>query len=144
MKQTARKLNTAIHNFLTLRASGINWAKQAAPGKWSNKQIIGHLIDSAHINLQRFVRCTYEDGFKLIYFQEEWVAAQHYNEADITELLKLWELVNLQIVRVLTNYPADRELAECDNGRYESSLNSVAFLAEDYIQHIQHHLNQLN
>lgn len=143
MKQTAQKLSTAVHDFLTVQAPGINWANQAAPGKWTNKQIIGHLIDSAHINLQRFVRCTYEDGFKLIYFQEEWVAAQHYNEADITELLKLWELVNLQIVRVLANYPTNRELAVCDNGRYEPSLNTAAFLAEDYIAHMQHHLNQL-
>lgn len=143
MKETAQKLSTAVHDFLTLQTPGINWANHIAPGKWTNKQIIGHLIDSAHINLQRFVRCTYEDGFKLIYFQEEWVTAQHYNEVDITELLKLWELVNRQIVRVLANYPTSRELAECDNGRYEPSLNTVAFLAEDYIVHMQHHLSQL-
>jgi hypothetical protein len=144
MKQTAQKLTTAIDDFLTLKAPDINWANLAAPGKWTNKQIIGHLIDSAHINLERFVRCTYEQGFKLIYFQEEWVAAQHYQDVNTAELLKLWELVNRQIARVLANYPADRELAQCDNGRYEPSLNTVAFLAEDYIEHMQHHLNQLS
>jgi len=143
MKQTAQKLTTAIDDFLNLKAPAVNWEKHAAPGKWTNKQIMGHLIDSAYINLQRFVRCTYEEGFKLIYFQEEWVTAQHYQEADTAELLKLWELVNRQIIRVLANYPADRELAECDNGRYEPSLNTVAFLAEDYIGHMQHHLKQL-
>jgi hypothetical protein len=143
MKETAQKLATVTDEFLTRRAANINWENQAAPGKWTNKQIIGHLIDSAHINLQRFVRCTYEEGFKLIYFQEEWVAAQHYEQADITELLKLWELVNRQIVRVLANYPADRARVKCDNGRYEPSLNTVAFLADDYIVHMQHHLNQL-
>ncbi|MFA6248145.1 MAG: DinB family protein [Mucilaginibacter sp.] len=143
MKETAQKLTTAIGEFLTRKAQFINWETHAAPGKWTNKQIIGHLIDSAHINLQRFVRCTYEEGFKLIYFQEEWVSAQHYQDADISELLKLWELVNRQIARVLANYPADREQIRCDNGRYEVSFNTVAFLAEDYIEHMQHHLKQL-
>jgi len=143
MKETAQKLTTAIDEFLTRKAQFINWETQAAPGKWTNKQIIGHLIDSAHINLQRFVRCTYEEGFKLIYFQEEWVVAQHYQDADISELLKLWGLVNLQIARVLANYPAERVQIKCDNGRYEASFNTVAFLAEDYIEHMQHHLKQL-
>jgi len=143
MKETAQKLTAAIDDFLNLRTSQINWDNQAAPGKWTNKQIIGHLIDSAHINLQRFVRCTYEEGFKLIYLQEEWVIAQHYHDADITGLLKLWELVNRQLVRVLANYPADRTQVKCDNGRYGPSFNTVAFLAEDYIVHMQHHLNQL-
>lgn len=144
MKETAKKLTDVIDDFLTQKATSINWDNQAASGKWINKQIIGHLIDSAHVNLQRFVRCTYEEGFKLIYFQEEWVAAQHYQEADIAELLKLWELVNRQIVRVLTNYPAGRTQIKCDNGRYEPSFNTVAFLADDYIEHMQHHLNQLS
>jgi hypothetical protein len=143
MKETAQKLTTAIDEFLTRKAQFINWETHAAPGKWTNKQIIGHLIDSAHINLQRFVRCTYEEGFKLIYFQEEWVIAQHYQGADISELLKLWELVNLQIARVLANYPAERVQIKCDNGRYEPSFNTVTFLAEDYIEHMQHHLKQL-
>jgi hypothetical protein len=144
MKETAQKLTAAIDGFLTQKATSVNWENQAAPGKWTNKQIIGHLIDSANINLQRFVRCTYEEGFKLIYFQEEWVIAQHYQDVDITDLLKLWELVNRQIVRVLVNYPADRAQTKCDNGRYEPSFNTVAFLAEDYIEHMQHHLKQLS
>jgi hypothetical protein len=143
MKGTAQKLTAVIDAFLSRQVPSVNWENRAAPGKWTNKQITGHLIDSAHINLQRFVRCTYEEGFKLIYFQEEWVAAQHYQDADITELLKLWELVNRQIVRVLASYPANRTQIKCDNGRYEPSLNTVAFLAEDYIVHMQHHLNQL-
>jgi hypothetical protein len=143
MKQIAQNLSDNISGFLNIKATGIKWENQPAPGKWSNKQIMGHLIDSAHINLQRFVRCTYEECFKLVYLQDEWVATQHYQEADVTELLKLWELVNRQIVRVLTYYPADRAGIKCDTGRYEPSFNTVAFLADDYIVHMQHHLNQL-
>jgi hypothetical protein len=101
------------------------------------------LIDSAHINLQRFVRCTYEERFKLIYYQEEWVQAQHYASADIDELLQLWQLVNKQIVRVLANYPAGRWQITCDNNKGEPVYNTVEFIASDYIAHMLHHLNQL-
>ena len=102
------------------------------------------MIDSAHINLQRFVRCTYEGGFKLIYHQDEWVAAQHYKDADAADLLKLWELVNWQIARVLNNYPADRWQTTCDNSREGTGYHTVEFLAKDYIAHLQHHLDQLS
>lgn len=143
MKDTALNLSNAIDDFLTHRAADVNWENNAAYGKWTNKEIMGHLVDSAQINLHRFVRCTYEEGFKLIYLQEEWVQAQHYCNADISDLLKLWELVNRQIVRVLENYPPERTQIKCDNGRDEPSLNTVEFLAADYIVHMQHHLNQL-
>jgi hypothetical protein len=143
MKETAQNLSNAIDDFLTHRSADVDWNNTAPEGRWTNKEIIGHLIDSAHINLQRFVRCTYEDGFKLIYLQEEWVQAQHYRDADVDDLLKLWELVNRQIARVLENYSPERTQITCDNGRYEPSSNTVAFLAKDYVGHMQHHLNQL-
>ncbi|MBB5394427.1 DinB family protein [Mucilaginibacter sp. AK015] len=143
MKQTAKNLQAVIDDFLCTKAHLINWDNEPPAGKWTNKEIIGHLIDSAHINLHRFVRCTYEEGFKLIYFQDEWVQAQHYRHADIVEILKLWELVNRQIVRVLHNYPPGRTQVKCDNGRYQPSFNTVSFLGDDYIAHMQLHLKQI-
>jgi hypothetical protein len=107
------------------------------------KEIIGHMIDSAQINLQRFVRCTYEDNFKLIYEQDEWVAAAHYQDADIKEILDLWILLNRQIIRVLNNYPESRLQAQCDNDKNVVSLHTVQWLADDYIRHMQHHLAQI-
>lgn len=126
-----------------IRTSQINWDLKPAPHKWSPKEIIGHLTDSAQINLQRFVRCTYEEDFKLIYFQDEWVAAQQYQKADTTTVLLLWRLINGQIQRVLDNYPADRWQVKCDSGRNSVSLNTVEFLAYDHVAHMQHHLKQI-
>src|SRR6187549_2095402 len=52
-----------------------------APGKWSPKQILGHLTDSAANNHQRFVRAQEQDPLKLPgYAQEHWVACQHYEQ----------------------------------------------------------------
>ncbi|TFF34935.1 DinB family protein [Mucilaginibacter psychrotolerans] len=143
MPDIAERLNQAIDDFFEDRSPHVDWENSVLPGKWNNKEIIGHLIDSAHINLQRFVRCTYEERFKLIYYQDEWVKAQHYADADPQELLLLWKLVNKQIVRVLANYPADRWLVTCDNNMGQPVYNTVAFIAEDYVAHMQHHLNQL-
>lgn len=143
MIDIALQINNEVDTFLNGTSLKINWDNIPENGKWSNKEIIGHLTDSAHVNLQRFVRCTYEDGFKLIYYQDEWVKAQHYKGADVAELLQLWKLVNRQIALVLTNYPNDRISATCDTSREGVTFNTVEFLANDYLAHMQHHLNQL-
>jgi hypothetical protein len=137
-------LTAGIDQFIQLiDGKPIDWESQPVPGKWSNKEIIGHLTDSAQINLQRFVRCTYEENFKLVYAQDEWVKAQHYQDMEIADLLQLWRLLNLQIARVLDNYPSDRLSAKCDNSKKEVSLHTVEWLADDYLDHLQHHLNQI-
>jgi hypothetical protein len=144
MEDTINLLETTIDDFINKTLTlNIDWDTRPAPGKWSNKEIIGHLTDSAQINLQRFVRCTYESGFKLIYYQDEWVAAQHYNDAHIDDVLTLWQLLNRQIIRVLQNYPPERLQAQCDNSREGVSLHTVEFLAADYVKHLQHHLQQV-
>ncbi len=137
-------LTPRIDNFLQLvHNKPIDWESKPASGKWSNKEIIGHLCDSAMINLQRSVRCTYEENFKLVYEQDEWVATQRYQELDIENLLELWRLLNLQITRVLQTYPANRWEAQCDIVKKELGLYTVEWLAQDYVVHLQHHLDQI-
>ena len=121
----------------------IDWADKPNPGKWSKKEVLGHLVDSALNNLHRFVRCTYEENFKLVYQQVEWVQAQHYQEADIDELFALWRSLNMQIANVLDHYPADRLEVKCDNSKNTVSLHTVEWLAEDYVVHLKHHLSQV-
>jgi len=143
MKNVTTDLNSTIENFLTSGIQNIDWEVKSSPEKWSAKQIIGHLIDSAQVNLQRFVRCTYQEQFKLVYDQAEWVEAQHYQEAETEELLSLWRLLNRQIISVLDNYPAGRLQSQCDNSKTEQSLHTVEWLAKDYVDHLKHHLNQI-
>jgi len=144
MTDTIEKLNDTLTNVLNRDVNSIDWTLRPAPGKWSKKQIIGHLIDSAQINLQRFVRCTYQENFKLTYDQVEWVEAQRYQEADVIELLNLWNLLNRQIIRVWENYPADRLTTRCDNSKTEVGLHTVEWLAADYVEHMCHHLKQFD
>ena len=143
MEETIDKLIDAIEEFLKIDQAAIDWETKPSANKWSKKEIIGHLIDSAQVNLQRFVRCTYEENFKLIYAQDEWVAAAHYQDAAIKEILDLWILLNRQIIRVLSNYPDTRVNTLCDTGKNEISLHTVEWLAADYVVHMRHHLTQI-
>jgi hypothetical protein len=143
MEDTLNRLIDTIDDFLRIEQDKIDWETKTSPTKWSKKEIVGHLIDSAQINLQRFVRCTYQQNFKLVYAQDEWVAAQHYQDADIKEVLDLWILLNRQIIRVLNDYPDNRLLVTCDTGKNEESLHTVEWLAADYVEHMQHHLRQI-
>jgi len=143
VKETIKELSAAIDELLNIDIQTINWEYKPAVDKWSKKEIMGHLIDSAQINLQRFVRCTYEENFKLIYEQVEWVDAEHYQDTEITEILLLWKLLNRQIIQVLTNYPANRLSAQCDTDKKEVHLHTVEWLAHDYVDHLKHHLRQV-
>ena len=143
MEEIVENLAEAIDAFLKIEQQNIDWDFKIREEKWSNKEIIGHLIDSAQINLQRFIRCTYEQEFKLVYAQDEWVSAAHYQNADIKEVLDLWILLNRQIIRTLVNYPKDRVEITCDTGKTDVKLHTVKWLAEDYVSHMQHHLSKI-
>ncbi|MDB4918766.1 DinB family protein [Mucilaginibacter sp.] len=143
MNEVIQEINNAIYDLFNIDIQSVEWDYKPLPEKWSKKEIVGHLIDSAIINLQRFVRCTFEENFKLIYEQVEWVEAQQYQQADIKELLILWRSLNQQIIRVLENYPANRLQAQCDNSKTSINLHTVEWLAADYADHLKHHLKQI-
>src|SRR5436305_15085207 len=113
------------------------------PGKWSKKEIIGHLIDSAQNNIQRFVRVKYENKPHIIYNQDAWVAAQGYQEYSGEALIQLWQLLNKHICIVLAKMPSSFYGNQVNESKEEEKLVTVQFLAEDYITHHLHHLKQI-
>jgi len=144
MEAVAQNIEQLVDGFLSaITKQGIDWEYKPNPDKWSKKEIIGHLIDSATNNLHRFVRCTYEQEFKLIYAQNEWVIAQNYQHSDINDLLALWRLLNQRIAAVLRFYPQQKLQNTCDTGKQEVNLHTVEFLANDYVAHLSHHLKQI-
>ncbi|NOW93853.1 DinB family protein [Mucilaginibacter sp. SG564] len=143
MNHVVQELTDTIDEFQDIRLQAIDWETWPAPGKWSKKEILGHLIDSAQINLQRFIRCTYEENFRLTYEQDAWVSVQRYQDTEVNDIIDLWILLNKQIISVLKNYPLDRVDARCDNSKSEPNLQTVAWLANDYVEHLKHHMRQI-
>src|SRR5206468_7152636 len=89
-------------------------AQPRAPGKWSPKQVIGHLIDSAANNHQRFVRG--QEGPELHfppYAQDHWVGCQRYQDRAWDDLTGLWYAYNRHLVHVIGVMPGDKEQTPC-------------------------------
>ena len=121
----------------------ISAATKPAPEKWSIKEIIGHLIDSAANNHQRFVRAQYGEPLVLPgYAQDFWVLAQGYSESPWPELVDYWRLYNRHLARVMKRVPSEVLSVECRIGPYEPV--PLGFLMEDYVAHLKHHLAQVD
>jgi len=117
-------------------------ARVPAPAKWSKKQILGHLIDSASNNHQRFVRAQLDSPLHFpAYAQEFWVSAQNYQAESWCDLIDCWTSYNRHLLHVMAHIPADRLANRCVIG--EGSPVTLEFLAEDYVRHLEHHLRQI-
>ena len=116
-------------------------SKATIAGGWSRKQIIGHLIDSASNNHQRFVRALLQDEIHLpTYDQEGNVRVQRYQELPWGQLVGLWESYNRFLAHVLAGVPKAKLSTPCFIGN--NPVMTLEELAEDYVRHLQHHLDQ--
>ncbi len=124
-----------------------------AEDKWSAKQIIGHLIDSATNNHQRFVRAQFTDELMFLgYQQNEWVQAEHFQEERWRYLVQFWQLYNQHILHIMKHAPeeARTKLRQRHNLHQLASEQikedepvTLEFFMRDYVDHLKHHLSQI-
>ncbi|MGA7245412.1 MAG: DinB family protein [Terracidiphilus sp.] len=111
-------------------------------GGWTRKQIVGHLLDSATNNRQRFVRATSDGSFNgPNYVQDAWVAAHGYADQPWGTLLGWWEAEHEILMAVVDRIPDSRLDAACVMD--EDAPVTLRFLIEDYVAHQRWHLKQL-
>ena len=114
------------------------------PAKWSKQEMLGHLADSALHNWQRFAKVQFApQPFEYEpYDQDNLVRVNGYNALPGAELLALWEALNGQIIRVLETIPEDKlDYVAVHAG--SGQRYTVLELAEDYVAHLKHHLQQI-
>ena len=129
-------------------------AKRPAPGKWSAREVLGHLIDSAANNHRRFVMAESQsdlvfDGYE----QDLWVRRQGYAEEPWAELLTLWRAYNLHLARVMEQIPPDVRQREHRRHNLDQRAwrpvppdqpATLDYFMADYVDHLVHHLAQIS
>ncbi len=117
-------------------------AKPILPGGWSRKQVLGHLIDSASNNHQRFVRAALQPSLDFPgYDQDGNIRVQAPQQADWSLLVSLWAAYNRYLAHIIARLPAAKLETVCRIGPGEPV--TLDFLAKDYVRHLLHHLNQI-
>jgi hypothetical protein len=126
---------------------------QPPDGKWSGKEILGHLIDSAANNHQRFVRAQAIEHLAFQgYDQDDWVRSQNYRDRPWSEILNFWHQYNLHLVHVIRQIPEEILHRKCKEHSLDqtafkpvrrSRSATLAYLIEDYIDHMVYHLNEV-
>lgn len=114
-----------------------------ATGKWSRKEILGHLVDSAVNNLVRFTRAPLGPSPYVVdsYPQEGLVRINRYEKLELAHIIMLWESLNRQIIMVIEGLSPDQLALPVlvSDGTHPS----LAWLFCDYVAHLEHHLRQV-
>ena len=127
--------------------------RRSSPDDWAPIEILGHLVDSAANNHQRFVRAQYTDDLVFPgYDQDQWISAQKYREEPWPDVVQLWSAYNLHLVHVVAMIPEE----VLTKSRSPHTLDQIAFklvdknepatleyLIRDYLVHLKHHLDQI-
>lgn len=137
-KQIKQVIETSLNEFDSI-AEDV-WTEKHSPEKWSKKEVLGHLADSAMNNIHRFIRIRHGDKTNIWYQQDAWVKASDYQNQDLQSVQILWQALNVQIARIWDN------LEEEDMQKtipVKDETPTLQFLMEDYIDHLNHHLKQI-
>ncbi len=117
-------------------------SRDRGPGKWVKKEILGHLIDSAANNHQRFVRAPAADPYVGPgYDQNAWVAANRYRQRPWNELVELWAGLNRHLAHVIAGVPPEKLQTRCLIG--DDPPAPLEWWIRDYVRHLKHHLAQI-
>ena len=110
--------------------------------RWSIAEVIGHLVDSASNNHQRFIRAQESESLTFPkYEQNSWVTRNAYASANWESLVELWYHYNMQLARVLAQIPDEDLSKQCTIG--ENEPVTLEWLATDYLDHLVHHLKKI-
>lgn len=144
MKDTATDLENIIELFKKdyLNLDDLLAETKISEDKWTLKEIIGHLIDSASNNHQRFIRLILSEEIQFPdYNNEEWLQVQSHNEIKFSNLVSLFYYFNTLIVNILKNIDP-KSLNNRWNVQWDENTSFITLenLAEHYVDHMRNHI----
>lgn len=144
MKTVAQQLKQVINNARPdlLSIPEKKASEKPFPDKWALKEILGHLVDSAANNHQRIVRMQEVASLgKFTYTQQHWVDSQHYIEERWQDIVEFWYFYNTHLAHVMEHVDPGSLDNTCDMDY--AGPATLMFVIEDYVRHVQHHLDQI-
>jgi len=143
MKQLEKHMESFPVNLRQLSSAEL--LNKPVPGKWSKKEILGHLIDSAINNLKRFTEIQFlPQPYKVVsYDQVNLVIVNDYQNLPLDQLLDLWQVLNRQIIFVVRNIPAEKMDYPVDPQYENKELKTLGWIICDYVAHMEHHFRQI-
>ena len=127
---------------LLVELSDAQTSQSSQPGKWSKKEILGHLLDSASNNHQRFVRAAVQGDLVFPgYDQEGLVTLQRFGDLQWSFLVEFWAGYNRFLAHVISVMPSQSSSVTCAIGKNQPA--TLGWIAQDYLAHLKHHLNQI-
>ncbi|MBK7969916.1 MAG: DinB family protein [Bacteroidetes bacterium] len=142
IEQALDKWNFLVENVpnVLIQINEDEMAKKVAFNKWSKKEILGHLIDSATNNHQRFVRGQFETVPEISYDQNNWNTFSYYQQIDSQQIITFWTIYNRQLIEIIKRIPSDNLKKMIRVGAKTVTIENLVI---EYIEHLEHHLNQL-
>jgi hypothetical protein len=127
---------------LLMKLDNAYTSARPSENKWAKKEILGHLLDSASNNHQRFVRAAQQRSLTFPgYDQNFLVDLQRFVDVDWNFLVDFWADYNRFLAHVINNLPADSAKILCNIGNNKPA--TLEWIASDYVAHLKHHLNQI-
>ncbi|MEP6614959.1 MAG: DinB family protein [Ginsengibacter sp.] len=139
MTSIAEALVSLIEEYMPQldKIAGDEFSKKTAPGKWSKKEMIGHLADSAQNNIRRFIVAQYEDTPTIVYNQDEWVTLNNYQQQPPQHVVQLWYVLNKQVAAIFKKISPGAALRQSQS----QELHTIEWLGQDYLKHLKHHMH---
>lgn len=144
MKNSAAELRKIINDVTPMLQAldERSIVQRPAPKKWSQKEILGHLIDSACNNQQKFVRMMQQPHLDFPgYEQDAWVDVQGWSAANWAEMIELWSAYNRHIAFLIES--VNPEYLKHTITIEQAGPFTLEFIMPDYVEHLKHHIKQI-
>ncbi len=129
-------LGSAKALFRSLPEEKLTW--RYAEGKWTVKEILGHIIDTERIYAYRALRFSRNDATELPGFeQDDYVKYSNANERSIDDMLEELSSVRASSIALLKSLDADAlERGGIANGRRMTARGAAYILAGHQVHHM--------